>query len=203
MPPSTTNNTTNNPRARSAPAPRSTTGKPTGKPIGRSPSGQMLKNGELGASAHTISEPAKIKFTRLILALREDASLTEIEMPADLTNTERKFIHELAKNFGLTSKSHGKGEGRRIKITKKADVKVQAGGGGNGGEGDGGDGDVPTLSVSPAAKQSLAAYLRRLPPTAEMKKESLETGSSIGGTSGMEDGEVERLLRRILPRVSF
>jgi hypothetical protein len=70
------------------------------------------KNGDKGAEAHTVSEQTRIKFSKMLMDMRESAAIDQIEMPSDLTNTERKFIHLLASQLGLKSKSSGKGENR-------------------------------------------------------------------------------------------
>ena len=75
---------------------------------------EVKLNGERGAEAHTVSEDERIRFTEMLVAMRENETLHRIEMPADLTNTERKFIHQLATQLGLQSKSHGKGEERYV-----------------------------------------------------------------------------------------
>ncbi|GMI34620.1 hypothetical protein TeGR_g627 [Tetraparma gracilis] len=161
----------------------------------------MKRNGELGASAHVISEDSKIRFTRLLLSLREDSSLPSIEMPADLTNTERKFIHELAKNMGLSSKSHGKGEERRIKVAKVNEKKVTAGVAAGQGDGEEAtDGDLPKLDVGPKAASLLAGYLSSHPAAAPLLAESKKTGSSITASSSTSDAALSNLLSRLLPK---
>ena len=76
-------------------------------------------------SEHTVAEDMRIRFTRMLLKLRED-TVKEVVFPNDLTNIERKFLHKLAEELGLKSKSHGKGEDRKITVTKPSE-----GGGGN------------------------------------------------------------------------
>ena len=186
------------------PPPRGPRGPPRPNNRSNSSNGQPLKkNGELGASAHTINEDSKIKFTRLLLSLREDATLTEIEMPTNLTNTERKFIHELAKNFGLNSKSHGKGDDRRIKISKIVAKKVVAGvhtnnpNGDENGTGDAvGDTIVPALTLHTSTVTHLSTYSQNHPPTPPLKLESYHTGSSITLNSATTtDKDVTNLLQ--------
>ncbi|EJK74640.1 hypothetical protein THAOC_03674, partial [Thalassiosira oceanica] len=59
-----------------------------------------------------------IQLTQILMDLREDDDKMEIAMPSDLTNTQRIFCHELAKQLGQKSKSSGKGEERRIRVRK-------------------------------------------------------------------------------------
>ena len=86
---------------------------------GRRSDGAVLANGQAGADSYVISESQKIRFTTLLTQFRDNASSPpHIAMPSDLTNTERKYIHELARGLGLKSKSEGKGENRFIKVWK-------------------------------------------------------------------------------------
>ena len=71
-------------------------------------------------SEHTVAEDMRIRFTRMLLKLRED-TVKEVVFPSDLTNIERKFLHKLAEELGLKSKSHGKGGDRKITVTKPAE----------------------------------------------------------------------------------
>jgi hypothetical protein len=85
----------------------------------------IKKDGELGAAAHTVSEEYRIQLTEVLMSLRETDNQDSITMPPDLTNTQRKFVHELARQLGLKSKSYGKGEDRRVVVSK---ILVGAGG---------------------------------------------------------------------------
>jgi HrpA-like RNA helicase len=103
------------------------------------------------------------------MALREGDE-PRLEMPATLTNTERKFIHELAGQLGLVSKSTGKGETRHINITKRADAKKP-----NGGAAD----DLPVLRIGTPGVQALQTHVAQFPPTHAEALESRETGASL------------------------
>jgi len=131
--------------------------------------------------------------------LRETDDQDSITLPADLTNTQRKFVHELSKQMGLKSKSYGKGEGRRVVISK-----VLSGGGMNSmmGSIDNNnsnnkkskkkDGDeaaalpteaeyklVPRINVGKRGEEALKKHLSKFPPSAKEEAESRETGSSL------------------------
>ncbi|GMI09086.1 hypothetical protein TrVE_jg12394 [Triparma verrucosa] len=80
-------------------------------------------NGELGAASFVISESSKIRFTTLLTQFR-DSPTPDMKMPTDLTNTERKYIHELARGLGLKSKSEGKAPNRFIKVWKTTQTAV-------------------------------------------------------------------------------
>mmetsp|Transcript_16067 Transcript_16067/g.49106 ORF Transcript_16067/g.49106 Transcript_16067/m.49106 type:complete len:371 (-) Transcript_16067:650-1762(-) len=72
-----------------------------------------------GTSSHTVDESTRIKFTQKLLALREDENNNELAFPATLENIERKFLHQLARELGMESKSSGKGDNRRITVSKR------------------------------------------------------------------------------------
>jgi hypothetical protein len=169
----------------------------------------MRKNGELGASASTISENEKIKFTRMLLSLRE-ANIDKVELPPNLTNTERKFIHELAKNLGLISKSQGKGEDRFITVTKLDDdaaskKKVLGSGGGDNDPNSpqyitNPDDRLPILKLDTNTKKELGNYVKTFPPQTKAEaQELIETGSSIaiGDATKATDDELKSLLKNL------
>mmetsp|Transcript_10858 Transcript_10858/g.16532 ORF Transcript_10858/g.16532 Transcript_10858/m.16532 type:complete len:1122 (-) Transcript_10858:128-3493(-) len=70
-----------------------------------------------GLSASTVREDLRIRFTSELMGLRE-GSVQEVQFPSHLSNTERKFLHQVAQELGLKSKSRGKGESRFITVTK-------------------------------------------------------------------------------------
>ena len=73
-------------------------------------------------SSHTVDESMRINFTRQLLQLRDEA-VTEVVFPNTLDNIERKFLHKLSEELGLKSKSHGKGENRKITVCKKSSAE--------------------------------------------------------------------------------
>lgn len=70
------------------------------------------------AEAHTVKESLRIDFTKQLLSLRDDDQITEIAFPVGLSNTERKFLHNLAGQLGLKSTSRGKEDARYITVSK-------------------------------------------------------------------------------------
>lgn len=128
------------------------------------------KNGEKGADVHTVSEVERIHFTKLLLAFREDGERDKLEFDSSLTNTERKFIHQLAGQLGLVSKSTGKGEDRKIAVTKRTANKKNMGSSYD---------DLPILKISPAGIDALHRHVTRFPPTRAEELESIDTGSSL------------------------
>uniref|UniRef100_K3WUP4 RNA helicase n=1 Tax=Globisporangium ultimum (strain ATCC 200006 / CBS 805.95 / DAOM BR144) TaxID=431595 RepID=K3WUP4_GLOUD len=82
---------------------------------------------EEGATVETTmarpTDPMKATMAR---ALVEDGSRNEMSFPADLDNTQRRYIHSLVKKFGLFSKSSGKGDARFIHVAKvKKNAKME------------------------------------------------------------------------------
>ncbi|KAL7498658.1 hypothetical protein ACHAWT_006480 [Skeletonema menzelii] len=148
------------------------------------------KDGDLGAASHTVSEEYRIQLTQVLMNLRETDNQDSITMPPDLTNTQRKFVHELARQLGLKSKSYGKGEERRVVISK-----ILAGAGGmnsmmgsfsNDQNGRRDDDDpplaedyknVPRIVVGKSGEDALRRHLKLFPTTPLEQAESKETGS--------------------------
>ena len=140
------------------------------KPRGQPPVPNTKKNGEKGADSHTVSESVRIKFTTILMQFREDDSKVKFEFPPDLSNTERKFLHELAGQLGVKSKSTGKGINRRIVITKPDEKTKKT---------SNGDEHLPLLKIGEAGEVALAQHMSKFPPSRTELMESIETGSSI------------------------
>jgi hypothetical protein len=134
----------------------------------RRPQPPLKKNGEKGAEAHTVSESERIRFTKILLAFREGEE-TLFEFPSTLTNTERKFIHQLAGQVGVVSKSTGKGENRRIAVTKRKDVKKTTGD----------EESMPILRIGNRGIDALRKHIVKFPPTHTEELESRDTGASL------------------------
>lgn len=128
----------------------------------------VKQNGEKGAESFTVSESERIKFTRILMDLREGDE-TRLEFPPTLTNTERKFMHELAGQLGLVSKSTGKGEDRRIVVRKRNETKKKMGE----------EEALPVLRVGRAGTEALKQHFQRFPPTHLEDLESHETGAAL------------------------
>jgi R3H domain len=126
---------------------------------------------------HTVAEADRIRWTQTMLELREahwesTEPIPKVEFPSTLTNTERKFIHQLAAQLGLHSKSSGKDESRRIAIyPSKNNSKKTA------------DEDdlssIPCLDVGEKGIQALQQHFQNFPPSQAEVQESRETGSSL------------------------
>jgi HrpA-like RNA helicase len=66
----------------------------------------------------TVTEDRRIYFKQQLIQFRDSNEETEISFPANLTSTERKFIHRTCSELGLTSGSSGAGENRFISVHK-------------------------------------------------------------------------------------
>ena len=126
-------------------------------------------------------------------------------------------VHELSRQMGLKSKSYGKGEERRVVVSK-----VSGGGGlsammGSLDANEGGkkkkkreEGALPTeaeyrrvprINVGRRGAEALRGHLRRFPPTEQEEAEARETGASLAsstadgtdpGRTGVGAGDAER-----------
>lgn len=54
-----------------------------------------------------------------------DSEAPELVFPAGLSPNERKFIHNVAEELGLKSKSRGRGEQRYLTVSRKSSVHVE------------------------------------------------------------------------------
>ena len=165
------NNTNTNTSVREKKPIQSNTPKATGerKRPPAKPQIPLLKNGEKGAETYTVSEAERIRFTKILMDFREGEEIL-LEFPATLTNTERKFMHQLASQLGLSSKSTGKGDNRRIAVSKRTEVKKSTAGH---------DESYPVLNIGKKGLETLKRHTKKYPPTHEEELESKETGASL------------------------
>lgn len=156
---------------------------------------KQLQNGEKGAEAHTVSEEYRIKFTDLLINFREDDTLTEIKLPPKLTNTERKFMHQLAGGLGLTSKSTGKGDDRYICVSKpkKNGNRIASGDVSDGQR----DESLPMLHVGVKGIRSLQEHVNRYAATQVEIAESRLTGSSLMDNTEQDESKNKRVLQAL------
>jgi HrpA-like RNA helicase len=155
--------------------------RPTGNNTPSSSSEQPppLLNGTKGAETHTVGEAGRIRLTKLLMDLREDDGQEQLELPPTLTNTERKFVHELAGRLGLVSKSRGKLERRYIRVSKRKQGNKTTGTTGTTGADNEEELQIPVLSIGPKGSQALKEHLQQYPPTHSEELESRETGASL------------------------
>lgn len=144
---------------------------------------RTLVNGEKGAPTHAVAEDYRITLTRALMELREDTSARTLQFPSTLTNTERKFIHDVSRKFGLVSKSSGTGADRSITVRKPDAERASATIAPN---------QLPTLNLGPRGKSALRNFFVRFPPTHDEDLESHETGASLA--LGGNDAEIQARL---------
>ena len=60
-----------------------------------------------------IGEELKIAVNLALKNFRENSDETELTLPSSLLSTERAYVHKLAIEMGLQSKSRGKGQTRQ------------------------------------------------------------------------------------------
>ena len=77
----------------------------------------------------------------------------EIVFPPDMSNHDRAVVHACCKKLGLKSKSHGKGEARRVHVTKPKEYKPQD------------HEDLHDLKLHPGSLEALSAHFRAFPQT--------------------------------------
>ena len=135
-----------------------------------------------------LSSPILFSFRNL-----RETDKESITLPSNLTNTQRKFVHELSKQMGLKSKSHGKGEQRCITVSK---VQSSSSGGlmmmgGNPNQTKDKKKDenslptlkeykqVPKINIGKRGEEALVQHLLKFPPNEKELAESKETGSSL------------------------
>ena len=106
----------------------------------------------------------------------EDGSADVLVFPPDLTNHERAVVHSECRKHGLTSKSRGKGDARRVTVFRR---RANAGGGAGANGGDSGP-RIDALELSRVSWEALRAYTTRFPPTDE-EMEQIQTGALAGG----------------------
>ncbi|KAL7466920.1 hypothetical protein ACHAXS_007198 [Conticribra weissflogii] len=154
----------------------------------------LKKDGEKGASSHTVSEQYRIQLTQLLMNLREthddeNGANDSITLPADLTNTQRKFVHELSKQLGLKSKSYGKGQDRKVVVTKVSSKSSALLGFLENKDGSAGNDDrilteeimnsIPKIILGSKGEEALRKHLEKFPPSKREDAEGRETGSGL------------------------
>jgi ATP-dependent RNA helicase DHX36 len=83
--------------------------------------------GGRGGGRHTfvrpVGETARIDIHNALEQFRSDPEASELVFPPDVDNHFRAVVHAECKKLGLKSKSHGKGDERRVHVTKSTEFK--------------------------------------------------------------------------------
>ena len=126
----------------------------------------------------TIGEELRIAVNLALKNFRQKEEETELEFPSSLLSTERAYVHKLATELGLASKSRGKGQTRYLTVFKKEGSTLLA--------------RDAELSLSDSCLRMCASLLQRAPVTAKerallMPVQERERGCvapEIGGGGG-------------------
>jgi hypothetical protein len=117
---------------------------------------QLNLNGKR-ATTNTVPEHQQTKFREMLLDLRNNPSMDRLEMPPDLTKSERTVLHKFAMQLDLSAKSLGKGDRRRIVISRKTAGPAR--------ETEANDLNLPELNIGMPGVSALDKYMRFYPPT--------------------------------------
>ena len=88
------------------------------------PPGGRGFGGRLTSGQRPVTEGTRIAID-VQLARFKASDEEEIVFPADMSNHDRAVVHAECKKLGLKSKSHGKGENRKVHVTKPKEFKPQ------------------------------------------------------------------------------
>ncbi len=120
-----------------------------------------------------------------------------ITLPPNLTNMQRKFVHELSKQLGLKSKSHSKGKDTKVVVRKVLGgggagigTGLFDGGGGNDRERNGSSlpteaeyGQVLLIDMGMRGKEALRWHVSKFLASTREETESREAGGYAGRRS--------------------
>ena len=101
----------------------------------------------------TIGEELRIAVNLALKNFRQKEEETELEFPSSLLSTERAYVHKLATELGLASKSRGKGQTRYLTVFKKEGSTLLA--------------RDAELSLSDSCLRMCASLLQRAPVTSK------------------------------------
>ena len=80
--------------------------------------------GRLTSGQRPVTEGTRINIDKQLARFKASDEV-EIAFPPDLNNHDRAVVHSEAKKLGLKSKSHGKGDERRVHVTKPKEFKPE------------------------------------------------------------------------------
>lgn len=81
-------------------------------------------------SGPIVEQCVRLATETMINDFMKDPEQIELSFPPDFDNTQRRYVHEYVKRFGLKSKSHGKGMSfiwsfRKLFYFKYIQVKIE------------------------------------------------------------------------------
>lgn len=74
----------------------------------QTPLGIMAGRKRKDQNAPIVEQCVRLSTETMIQDFLKDPEKTELSFPPDFDNTQRRYVHEYVKKFGLKSKSHGK-----------------------------------------------------------------------------------------------
>ncbi|XP_071964049.1 3'-5' RNA helicase YTHDC2-like [Antedon mediterranea] len=132
-----------------------------------------------------VEESLRIGVGASVEEFRYDESQTVLEFPSSLTSTERAYIHRLAQELGLKSKSKGKGTNRFLSLFKKDLTSTS--------------GSISVFQISRESHQECKNLLQRFPVTVREKQDlfpRVERGK-LTGENGQHFREVNKTTGRL------
>ena len=130
--------------------------------------------GKLGSGTRPVTEGMRINIYKMLEDFQKagDAQM-ELTFPPGLNNHERAVVHDQCRRYGYKSKSHGKGEKRRVTVYKndpRADANAEAD-----------EKKLPPLvKLDNLTTSMLAAYCAELPPTRdEMRRMAMDEMTTV------------------------
>ena len=86
--------------------------------------GPGCRGGRLTAGQRPVTEGTRIHIDQQLERFKYSDE-EEIVFPPDMNNHDRAVVHACCKKLGLKSKSYGKGDQRRVHVTKPKEFKPQ------------------------------------------------------------------------------
>uniref|UniRef100_G1N6Z9 NF-kappa-B-repressing factor n=5 Tax=Neognathae TaxID=8825 RepID=G1N6Z9_MELGA len=80
---------------------------------------EQFKREGLGLDVERVNKIAKRDIEQIIRNYAHSESHVDLTFSTELTNDERKQIHQIAQKYGLKSKSHGQGHDRYLVVSRK------------------------------------------------------------------------------------
>eukprot|EP00092_Neocalanus_flemingeri_P000813 GFUD01000866.1.p1 GENE.GFUD01000866.1~~GFUD01000866.1.p1 ORF type:complete len:1316 (+),score=569.14 GFUD01000866.1:71-3949(+) len=124
-----------------------------------------------GFGQTVIGEELRIGVNLALKNFRESEGETELQLPSSFLSTERAYVHKLATEMGLQSKSRGKGQARYLTVFKKERSTIVA--------------KDAVLELSEGSLRLIRSLLSRHPVSARERVEQVPSSEKMIGKSVM------------------